>query len=339
MSEEASNNTLLSGQTAPECAAYLQILDTLNQGLAVIDRGLRVVLWNRWMELHSGLERSQVLGRVITEIFPDLSGKGFTWKAQQVFKLGNYAFFSQKLHHYLFPLTSVQYLQNRFERMQQNAVLAPLRGPDGQVEHVCVSVSDATDMVMYQERLEETSRRLEQMSQTDHLTQVANRRHLFDRLSQEISRAQRLQEPLSLTILDVDHFKQVNDTHGHVCGDQVLMQLATLLRESLRRYDLVGRYGGEEFCLVLPNTRLDDALHLVDRLRQTVSEREFNCNGGAPAVLRITVSAGIASSEQAPDASADQLLCLADEALYRAKTTGRNRSEVSCECFANTYRR
>ena len=328
MSEEAARTAFFPSQGGADCLAYQQILDTLSQGLAVVDRQLRVVLWNRWMELHSGLDREQVLGRVITDLFPELTGKGFTWKAQQVFKLGNYAFFSQKLHRYLFPLTSAQYLQNRFERMQQNAVLAPLRGQSGQVEHVCISVTDSTDMVMYQERLEETSRRLEQMSQTDHLTQVANRRHLFDRLSQEISRAQRLDEPLSLTILDVDHFKLINDNHGHLCGDQVLMQLADLLKESLRRYDLVGRYGGEEFCLVLPNTKLDDALHLVDRLRQKVSEYKFGCNGDG---LRITVSAGIASSQQCADASADQLLCLADEALYRAKTAGRNRSEISCQ--------
>jgi diguanylate cyclase (GGDEF)-like protein len=333
MTGDAAAGNGFPPKTPADCLAYEQIIDALSQGLLVLDRDLKVVLWNRWMELHSGLDRSAVVGRVVTEVFPDLIKKGFVWKVQQVFKLGNYAFFSQKLHRYLFPLSSAQYLQNRYERMQQNAVVAPLRGANNQVEHVCVTVQDYTDTVMYQERLEETTRRLELMSQTDHLTQVANRRHLFERLSGELNRGLRLGEPLSLAIMDVDHFKQVNDCHGHLCGDQVLMDLAHLLRGSLRRYDLVGRYGGEEFCLMLPNTRLADALPLVDRLRLKVAEHQFEHNGVR---MRITLSAGIASTEGQDVVTADQLLGQADGALYLAKTRGRNRSETAgdtaCAC-------
>jgi diguanylate cyclase (GGDEF)-like protein len=309
------------------CLAYEQILDALSQGLIVLDRDLKVLLWNRWMEQHSRLESSQVVGQVITDIFPDLVKKGFVWKVQSVFKLGNYAFFSQRLHRYLFPLTASNYLQDRYEFMQQNAVLAPLRGPDGQVEQVCVSILDYTDTVMYQERLEESTKRLEQMSQTDHLTQVANRRHLLDRLSQELSRIRRLGQPLSLAILDVDHFKHVNDTYGHLCGDQVLVQLAGVLKASLRTYDLVGRYGGEEFCLILPNTDLQDALALVERLRCQIAETQFE-HGRLK--LGITISAGVTCSQGQPeDFRADTLLSQADEALYRAKTSGRNQTELA----------
>ena len=308
------------------CLDYEQIIDALSQGLIVLDRDLKVVLWNRWMEEHSRLDRQEVLGRVITEVFPGLTKKGFEWKVQTVFKLGNYAFFSQRLHRYLFPLATASYLQDRFERMQQNAVVAPLRGANGQVDHVCVSVVDYTDTVMYQERLEESTRSLEQMSQTDHLTQVANRRHLFERLTQELGRLSRLGQPLALAVLDVDLFKQVNDTYGHLCGDQVLVQLAALLLASLRAYDLVGRYGGEEFCLVLPNTNLGDGANLVDRLRQQVAEHVFTFDNRR---LRITISAGVTSTEGQDEASVDLLLSQADEALYRAKTSGRNLTEIA----------
>ncbi|MFH1035063.1 MAG: diguanylate cyclase [Pseudomonadota bacterium] len=310
-----------------KCLAYEQILDALSQGLIVLDRDLKVMLWNRWMEQHSRLDSSQVVGKVITDIFPDLVKKGFVWKVQSVFKLGNYAFFSQRLHRYLFPLAASNYLQDRYEFMQQNAVLAPLRGPDGQVEQVCVSILDYTDTVMYQERLEDSTKRLEQMSQTDHLTQVANRRHLFDRLSQELNRVRRLSQPLSLAIMDVDHFKRINDTHGHLCGDQVLVQLAGMLKASLRTYDLVGRYGGEEFCLILPNTNLQDAMALVERLRCQVAEAQFE-HGRLK--LGLTVSLGVTCSESQPDdLRADTLLSQADEALYRAKTSGRNQTEMA----------
>ncbi|MBI4799913.1 MAG: diguanylate cyclase [Desulfarculus sp.] len=307
--------------------AYEQILDALTQGLIVLDRELRVLLWNRWMEQHSRLERERVLGRVITEIYPELVKKGFVWKVESVFKLGNYAFFSQRLHRFLFPFPAANYLQNRYEFMQQNAVLAPLRGPEGRVDHVCVSIMDHTDTVMYQERLEESTKRLEQMSQTDHLTQVANRRHLFDRLSQELNLVRRNRQALSLAILDVDHFKKVNDTYGHLCGDQVLVQLAGMLKASLRAYDLVGRYGGEEFCLVLPNTNLEDAVALVERLRCQVAESEFQFGRLR---LSITISAGVTcSQDQPPEVRADTLLSQADEALYRAKTSGRNQTELA----------
>jgi diguanylate cyclase (GGDEF)-like protein len=306
------------------------LIDVLSQGLVVLDRGLRVVLWNRWMEMHSRLGRDEVLGKVLTEVFPELVPKGFAWKVQNVFALGNYAFFSQRLHRFLFPLSTAQYLQGRYENMQQNAVVSPLRGEDGQVEFVCVSILDCTDTVSYQERLEETTRRLEQMAQTDHLTQVANRRHLFDRLTQEISRTCRQNQPLSVAIIDVDHFKNVNDRHGHLCGDQVLLQLAEVLKNNVRPYDLVGRYGGEEFCLVLPETGLDDAVKLVERLRKLVGQYDFRHHDEC---LTITFSAGVSSTECEPRADADWLLSQADEALYKAKSAGRNQTGLA---VANT---
>jgi diguanylate cyclase (GGDEF)-like protein len=302
------------------------LIDVLSQGLVVLDRGLRVVLWNRWMEMHSRLGRDEVLGKVLTDVFPELAPKGFAWKVQNVFALGNYAFFSQRLHRFLFPLSTAQYLQGRYENMQQNAVVSPLRGEDGQVEFVCVSILDCTDTVSYQERLEETTRRLEQMAQTDHLTQVANRRHLFDRLTQEISRTCRQNQPLSVAIIDVDHFKSVNDRHGHLCGDQVLVQLAGLLKDNVRPYDLVGRYGGEEFCLVLPETGLDDAVKLVERLRKLVGQYDFRHHDEC---LTITFSAGVSSTECQPRADADWLLSQADEALYKAKSAGRNQTGLA----------
>ncbi len=303
-----------------------QIIDALNLGLVVLDRDLRMVLFNRWMAEQTRMEKESVLGRHILELFPELEQKGFAWKAENVFKLGNFSFFSQRLHRFLLAMPAPQFLQNRFTHMQQNAVLAPLRGDGGEVGYLCLTIQDITDAVTFQDRLEQTTKRLEQMSQTDHLTQVANRRHLFDRLSQEMSRTCRIGQPLAVAILDLDHFKSVNDRYGHLCGDQVLVRVASLLKEHLRPYDLVGRYGGEEFCLVLPNTGNEEAAGLLNRLRQALDQTEI---AHEDARLRVTFSAGVASTECQPHIIADQILSQADEALYRAKSGGRNRVEIS----------
>lgn len=303
---------------------FAQIMQSLNLGIVVLDRDLRIVFWNRWLEEHSRQGSAEVIGRDITDLFPGLVQKGFRWKAENVFKLGTFAFFAQQLHGHLIPLPLARYLTSSFEYMQQNVTLSPVRNSDGDIAFLCVAIEECTDAVLYRERLERAKRELETMSLTDSLTELPNRRHLMETLEKEVSHHNRLKHPLSVAILDVDHFKTVNDTHGHLCGDRVLTQLSAVLREQLRTYDFVARHGGEEFCAVLSNTRLEEALLVMERLRTAVQECPFSFDGET---LHLTVSIGIASNETSPTPGLDDLLLLADEALYRAKIGGRNRSE------------
>lgn len=300
---------------------YHQILDSLSQGLFVVDREFRVVLWNRWLEQHSHLKAEDAIGRKITDLFPDLERKGFGWKVESVFRLGNFAFFSQRLHHYLLPFPSTGYVLSELEFMQQNVILSPLRDESGEVNLVAVSIQDNTEAVLYQGRLEQAYAKLEKASQTDPLTGLANRRHLFNRLAEEIKRHSRTGAPLSVAMLDLDHFKRINDTYGHMVGDEVLVHLARLAQEHLRTYDFIGRYGGEEFTLVLPETPLEAAAIVVDRLRQKVESTSLETAGTS---IRITFSAGVASTEGRPHLTPDLFLDLADSELYRAKQGGRN---------------
>ncbi|MBI9085984.1 MAG: diguanylate cyclase [Desulfobacterales bacterium] len=303
-----------------------QIIDTLSQGLIVLDRNLRIQYWNRWMAQHANMDLASVVGRPILEIFPGLKEKGFLWKVNTVFSLGNFAFFSQRLHQSVFPLAASRYLEAGFEQMQQNIVIAPLRGTGGKVERVAVSVIDNTDAAIYRKRLEETTGQLQRAVRIDYLTGIANRLHLFERLKEELARHLRSGEPLSLAILDLDHFKRVNDAHGHLCGDHVLAETAHLLAGQLRAYDLIGRYGGEEFCIVLPRTDMDTACSVLDRLRVKIAAHEFVHK---LVRLAISVSIGVASTQHRERIDSQDLLRDADEALYRAKNAGRNRME----CF------
>ena len=173
-----------------------------------------------------------------------------------------------------------------------------------------------------QEELARANESLRRMSQTDGLTGVDNRRHIEERLTEMFDHAARLNEPLAVVMCDVDHFKSVNDTYGHQAGDAVLRQLAEVLRQTAREIDRVGRYGGEEFVVVLPGAGLDDAVAFAERVRRAVAEREFDYEGGT---VRRTLSAGVAAWPNPEMRHQEALVKAADEALYVAKERGRNR--------------
>lgn len=167
-------------------------------------------------------------------------------------------------------------------------------------------------------------RQVKSMADHDGLTKIANRRRFEERLDEEAQRHGRYELPLSLILLDLDHFKNVNDTFGHQTGDAVLRGVAGLLLESLRSSDLPARFGGEEFAVILPHTCREQALLLAERIRLRVAGRDFGEDGQK---VRLTVSAGVAALE--PGARGQELVSLADQALYLAKNGGRNRVVVA----------
>ncbi|OGQ88624.1 MAG: hypothetical protein A2512_07280 [Deltaproteobacteria bacterium RIFOXYD12_FULL_56_24] len=167
------------------------------------------------------------------------------------------------------------------------------------------------------------SRELELLSVTDRLTGLGNRNKLDERLADELARSRRNGTAFALVMLDIDHFKAVNDTYGHQAGDEVLAATAALLRQHSRATDVVGRWGGEEFMLLCPETDANGGMFLAEQLRACVEEARF------PVIGRITASFGVAAFRPADDEEA--LLRRADDALYRAKGKGRNRVEAGEE--------
>ena len=166
--------------------------------------------------------------------------------------------------------------------------------------------------------------RLEQLAQTDPLTQILNRRALTERITAEMERALRYDSTMALLMIDLDHFKRVNDTYGHLVGDDVLRDVAQLLSDTIRGSDIVARYGGEEFLVLLPETDDAGAESFAERIRVAVEQHEFNNATESPA-LRLTASVGVAVFPAARIESVEDLFARADAALYRAKADGRNR--------------
>ncbi len=175
-----------------------------------------------------------------------------------------------------------------------------------------------------QDELREKNAQLEALSVTDALTSLPNRRHLMKRLEEEVARVKRFDQPLSLLMMDVDHFKMVNDTYGHAMGDEVLRNMGALLKNGIRSTDLAARYGGEEFTVLLPNTDLEGAVLAADGLRLKFEASSHTLEGQT---IQKTMSLGAACFTPDSDRTPEDLLKAADEALYRAKHGGRNRVE------------
>jgi two-component system cell cycle response regulator len=177
----------------------------------------------------------------------------------------------------------------------------------------------------YADRLDESfQRRMYESSLRDGLTKSFNRKYLLDRLEREFRFAKRHRQPLALILIDLDEFKLLNDTHGHLAGDRVLAELAAVLHEGIRTEDVFARYGGEEFAVVCRATDLAGAAAFAERLRSAVDEHPFEHEG---AVLRVTISVGVAGLA-ADHTDSMALLAAADDALYAAKRAGRNRVQV-----------
>jgi diguanylate cyclase (GGDEF)-like protein len=238
--------------------------------------------------------------------------------------------------------TALDSTENKVEGLEAGAddyITKPIDFPE-----LRARVNSMLRIKRLQEELEERERelmeaneRLRHMSQTDGLTGLENRRHIETRLEEMFEHAKRLGEPFSCVMVDLDKFKSVNDEFGHQAGDAVLRQLAKILKNEVREIDHAGRYGGEEFILLLTGTVLDAAVTFADRVRKAIEAYTFTFEGGT---LQRTASFGVAGWPHPKITSCDALVKAADDALYVAKETGRNRvvrfdSEVFNEHIRN----
>lgn len=199
-----------------------------------------------------------------------------------------------------------------------------LTKPVSQVE-LQIRLSSMLRIKELTDQIQAANDKLAELAATDPLTQLKNRRVIYEHLEREFARCKRYDHPLAVFMLDIDHFKPVNDTHGHAVGDAVIRLVADVLRASTRETDLVGRYGGEEFIVLAPETSSADARLVGERIRAAV-ERETANRESVPAC---TISVGAATSEAVHAAHFEDLVHLADAALYDAKKAGRNRVVVA----------
>jgi diguanylate cyclase (GGDEF)-like protein len=299
----------------------MDMFNNVDVGLVVLNRQYDVCIWNGFMENHSGLLPSATKNKNIFSLFPSIDEKWFKSKSEPVFVLKNRTFTIWEQQAYIFRFKNYRPITGKADFMYQNATFIPLTNTLGEVENICIIIYDVTDVAVNKKELKELNNQLEKMSQTDSLTQLFTRGHWEANLRQEFLRTKRNSACSSLLIFDIDHFKKINDEHGHSCGDEALRQLSKLLKTTLRETDTAGRYGGEEFVVTLFDTDSKGALIFAERLRKIISK--------TPVVYKqlqvnMTVSIGFATiSKDFNDH--ERWIEAADKALYYSKNNGRNR--------------
>jgi diguanylate cyclase len=303
----------------------MDMLQNIDVGLVVLDQKNEIQLWNSFMENHSGMIASNTRGRNLFHLFPEIDKDWFLHKVESVFQLKSRAFSIWEQRPYVFKFKNYRPITGIAEFMYQNISIFPIVSTTGEVENICIIVYDVTDVATNRNALSQANMQLEELSRTDRLTGLNNRGYWQERQEEEFGKYQRYKNTISLVIFDIDHFKNVNDTHGHAAGDDVIRQCSAALLDCARDVDVCGRYGGEEFVVLLNEADAQQAKVFAERLRihieaMTVKYQDLE--------IKFTVSLGICELSEAIE-TPQQWLEKADEALYKSKEGGRNMTSIA----------
>ncbi|MGD8572558.1 MAG: diguanylate cyclase [Gammaproteobacteria bacterium] len=297
------------------------MLESIDVGLVVLDRQYNVHVWNGFMANHSGVAAGDIIGKNIFENFSEISQDWFKRKSEPVFLLGCRSFTTWEQRPYLIKFKNYRPITGPSDFMYQNVTLIPLTALDGEVSHVGIIVYDVTDSAVNSSELERANHTLQQLSRTDHLTNLHNRGYWEERMAEEYHRAMRTEQPCSLIVFDIDLFKNINDEYGHQAGDEVIKITADQIRQKVRSTDIPGRYGGEEFGIILIDTPARSACALAERLRRSIESLLIEYDDYE---IEYTISVGVAEVDH-DMSDYHEWFEAADQALYRAKDMGRNK--------------
>lgn len=301
-----------------------RIEDQLPLGVLVLDHEGRVCQWNHWLWQQTGISEAAAIGSTLAQLFADFANPRFMTALQLVIAHETPQVISQTLNHFVIPIKSA--VMERFGSpwMQQQVVISPLAVHAATGERLpnraVVSIFDVTESVIRANRIIEAAHKMENASNRDELTGLYNRRFMWDWLGQALKHCTRHQQALACMMLDIDHFRQINQSHGHEAADQVLIGICKVVQQQLRTSDVMIRYGAEEFVILLPACNGVDAIATGRRMLQQVRETAIgNLDAGA-----VTASIGVAVWQQHQPLTGVELLSQADRRLFEAKHAGRD---------------
>ena len=298
----------------------MDILQSLDVGLVVLDKSYNIQLWNGFMENYSGIHGVAINNHNIFETFPDLPQSWLKHKVEDAIVLQGPVFNSWEQKPFLFKFTAARPFTGLSSIMYQNITIMPLRSIHGTISHVCIIIYDVTESATNQLGLQDANEKLRALSITDGLTQLYNRAYWQECLAQEYNRFKRKSINVTLMMMDIDFFKMVNDTYGHPAGDEVLRTLSKILKSQLRATDVAGRYGGEEFAVILLDSDIEKSIMVAERVRKAVEAHTVYYED---LVIKFTLSVGLCQLTSSIESAQDWLVNT-DNCLYYSKEHGRN---------------
>ncbi|MGB3724618.1 MAG: diguanylate cyclase [Glaciecola sp.] len=301
------------------------VVDTLEIGVMVVDKSFKVEAWNQFMENHSQVTANDIVGSSIFSHFPALQEDWLRRKCNPVFALATPVFMIWEQRHYLLKFEASRPVTSNADYMFQNITITPMFDEQGDVVKLCFMIYDVTDQALSKLRIEKLNDRLEKISRVDGLTGLFNRRYWQERFEHDFKLSKRNKSVYSLLMLDIDHFKNVNDTYGHQMGDEVIKHLAKVISIAIRETDVAGRYGGEEFVIMLPDTPASQAVNVAERIRKSLLDAVVKYE-----VHEVIYTCSIGVAELSLNHKRSNMwIEAADQALYQAKENGRNQVVVA----------
>lgn len=301
-------------------AQETQILDTTENGIFVLDDKLNIQFWNNWLAVNTQISKVKAHGKNLEELYPHTSFCTLKRKIKIALKLGSSTYANSTLDKYIVPIELDKVTSSHFRHMRQDCVITPLNDKE-----VSVVLYDTTPLLEAKAIIDEQLLIVKRQATTDTLTNCFNRKMFHEMLTAEISRSERHNLMFSLVIFDIDNFKLVNDTFGHLVGDEVLKSVAQIGSTHIRKSDIFARWGGEEFTILLPETDLEGAVVVAEKVRHAI-ETFHNDKVGYK-----TCSFGIAEFEPHQPDAINLIISRADKALYYAKENGKNMVAIFTE--------
>ena len=320
----ASTDALSTGALVNSSQVPAELLDSIEVGIAVLDRNFKVQVWNKFLENHGAKKAEAIIGDSLFSHFPEIEEKWLRTKVDPVFNLKSPVFIIWEQRPFLFKFGCNRPVTSAAEFMYQNVTMFPIVDKRGNVERFCMLVYDVTEQALGKRGMEHLNEELKTASRVDGLTGLYNRRYWQERFDEMHKLCVRREKPSTALMLDIDHFKRINDTYGHQAGDKVIKMLAALIKRCVRETDLAGRYGGEEFAIILNDSSVEDAKIVAERIRQLAQRLVVEHEGES---ISFTVSLGLAQFTPDFKGALAWLEC-ADQALYEAKENGRNQYRI-----------
>ncbi len=312
-----------------EIHRFLSIIQDINVGVIVVDTNYTVRVWNSFMEVNSGILGIKINGKCLFDVFPEIRKSWLYDKITEATTLNTPVFNSWRQHKEIFHFPNNRPFTGRTMEMRQNFTIIPLSNLDGKIDEVLIMIYDVTDEACAEINLEKANSQLLKSSITDGLTGLYNRKHWENCLSEAYDLFRRNKEPVTLLMFDIDHFKSINDTYGHQAGDTVLKRLSQVVKKQIRNTDVAGRYGGEEFTIILRDANRESSFYVAERLRHAIESQVVEYNNpkaGGIQVIRFTISIGVCTLSIPAMPNYGAWLKKADNALYFSKEHGRNRT-------------